>query len=462
MVPSKYTELLHGVRIDSVSSRAEYERGKISSISTDTRSLKKGDLFIAIPGDRFDGHRFICDALEKGVKSVLFNTAKKALVQRHIEENPAVLFIGVGDTRKVFGSIAGNYSEKFSVQKIVVTGSAGKTTTKTLIQSVLSQRYRTRASIESYNNDIGVPKTLLSLDPETDVLVQEIGTNHPGEIRYLARIVRAQYALITNIGPAHVGFFGSEENIAREKKEALLALGPEGAAFLNADDRFFDFLQDGLAASVKTFGLTGGDVHPEKVIETGIDKTKFALLGETVTAFVLGRHGIVNAAAAALVGLRFGLSAGEIRAGIESPVLERGRGTVFRKNGVTVVDESYNANPLSVSAALDYMGGISISGRKIFVFGDMLELGDKSERYHRALSEQVLKNGIDLLFTYGSFAAITGESLADSGRTGVRQFDDLGELITELKREACQGDVILVKGSRAMKLERVVRVFAGV
>ncbi len=455
MVPSKYTELLHGIRIDSVSSRPDYERGAVSSISTDTRSLKKGDLFIAIPGDRFDGHRFIRDAVEKGAKAVLFNT--KALVQNHIKEYPGVLFIGIGDTRTTFGSIARNYSRKFSVRKIVITGSAGKTTTKALIKSVLSQRFRTLTSIESYNNDIGVPKTLLSLDPKTDVLVQEIGTNRPGEIEYLAHLVQARNALITNIGPAHVGFFGSEKAIALEKKAALLALPPEGTAFLNADDRFFDFLREGLNVPVKTFGLMRGDVHPERVIETGIGKTKFVLLGETVTAPVSGRHGIVNAAAAALVGLHFGLSAGEIRVGIESPVMERGRGSVFEKNGITIIDESYNANPLSVSAALDYIGDLPVSGRKIFVFGDMLELGDESERYHRALAEQVLKNGIDVLYTYGRYAGMTGKSLAGSGRCIVRRFDDTGKLTAELKGDAAAGDLIIVKGSRAMKLEQVVR-----
>jgi len=456
VVPSTYTELLCGVRIDSVSSRAVYKRGKVSSISTDTRSVKRGDLFIAIPGDRFDGHRFIRDALEKDVKAVLFNTAQKALVQRYIKEYPDVLFIGVDDTRKAFGAIARNYSEKFSVRKIIITGSAGKTTTKALIKSVLSQRYRTLASIESYNNDIGVPKTLLFLEPNTDVLVQEIGTNHPGEIEYLAGLVRAENALITNIGPAHVGFFGNEENIAREKKAALMTLGVDGTAFLNADDRFFNFLRDGLSASVKTFGLSCGDVHPERIIDTGIDKTKFVLLGQTMAASVLGSHGIVNAAAAALVGLHFGLSTREIQAGIESLSMERGRGSVLESNGITIIDESYNANPLSVSAALDYMGAISIPGRKIFVFGDMLELGDSSERYHRALSEQVIKNGIDVLYTYGSFAAMTGDDLIHSGNKSVRQFEDLGKLIAELKGEALKGDMILIKGSRAMKLERVV------
>ncbi len=464
MVPSKYTELLRGVRINSVSSRAEYELGAVSSISTDTRSLKKGDLFVAIPGDRFDGHRFIRAAAEKGVKAVLFNTAQNAPVRMHVKKYPAVLFIGVGDTRKAFGSIARNYSERFSVSKIVITGSAGKTMTRALIQSVFSQRYKTLASIESYNNDIGVPKTLLCLDQNTDVLVQEIGTNHPGEIEYLAGLVRAQNALITNIGPAHVGFFGSEEAIAREKKAALWAIPSGGTAFLNADDRFFDFLRDGLAnrkVSVKTFGLTCGDVHPERVIETGIDKTKFVLLGQTIAAPVLGSHGIVNAAAAALVGLHFGLSAGEIRAGLESPVMERGRGSVFKKKGVTVIDESYNANPLSVSAALEYVGKISVAGRKAFVFGDMLELGDESERYHRALAEQVLKNGIDVLYTYGRFAGMTGESLTTSGRLRVLRFEDMGELITELKGDTSEGDLILVKGSRAMRLDRVVQALAG-
>jgi len=455
----RLTDLLRGVEINFVSDRRALEHAEVSSMSTDTRSLKRDDLFIAIPGEQYDGHAFIEDALRTGASGVLFETRMIAGVSRFVEQWADRLFISVNDTRRVLGNIARNYLKRFKVRKVALTGSAGKTTTKALIHAVLSQRFRVLSSIQSFNNDIGVPKTVLNVDGTTEVLVQEMGTNHPGEIGYLAGIVLPDCALITNIGPAHIGYFGSERAIAREKKEVFRSLGPEGTAFVNAENPFSGFLRRGIKAHFESFGLNRGDLHPERIIRIEMEYSEFVLGGRTVRAQVLGSHGVVNATAAALVGRHFGLSFDEIKKGIEQFQGESGRGNVYRHAGVTIVDESYNANPLSVSASLAYLGGLVTPGRKILVFADMLELGRKADYYHSRVARDILRSGIDVVYTYGEKAAITGKQCKAAGQELVFHFEDIEVLRDRLQEEMRDGDVVLVKGSRAMRLERAIRGF---
>jgi len=452
-------ELLQGVQLDFVSDRKALEHLSVSSVSTDTRSLKSGDLFIAIPGELYDGHAFVGDACHRGASGVLFNIQRKADLRKQIDFSPGMPFIGVADTRKALGSMAVNYVRRFSLIKCALTGSAGRTTTKGLIHSVLSQKFRVVASIQSYNNDIGVPKTLLNIDGTTQILVQEMGTNHPGEIAYLAGLVQPDCALVTNIGPAHIGYFGSVRNIAREKREVFRCLGSDGTAFINQEDPYAGTLKRGVRASIETFGLRSGDLFPDCVIRRGVDFTEFGLGGRTVRARVLGTHGVLNATAAALVGKHFGLSIDEIKRGIEAFKGESGRGLIYRQKNVTFVDESYNANPLSVSASLSYLGEMETAGRKIFVFADMLELGRSSDRYHRRVARDILQNGIDVVYTYGEKASITAARCRTGGHLHVLHFDDIDKLRQRLGEEITGGDVVLVKGSRAMRLEVVIRAF---
>ncbi len=457
MQRAKLGMLLRGVRIDYISNPNALDKLFIKSISTDTRSLKKDDLFIAIAGEQYNGHDYIWAAIKGGAAGVIFEYGKINEIRKHIEIAKKALFIGLADTRKTLGTIARNYLQTYSLHKIALTGSAGKTTTKSLIHSVLSQKYRVVSSIESYNNDIGVPKTILNIDKDTELLVQELGTNHPGEIEYLTGIVEPDCALVTNIGPAHIGFFGSEENIAREKKNVYAVLDREGMAFLNADDKFFEFFKRGLESRYQSFGLQAGDLYPEKIVNVGIDYSEFVLKGKHISAKVLGLHGIRNATAAALVGLHFGLTMEEIKEGIELYRGEGGRGVVHKHGGKTIIDESYNANPISVGAALDHVAKLTIQGRKIFVFADMLELGDQATYYHRSIASTILESGFDLIFTYGELAFITGQTCREGGHRGVLQFTDINELRDKLGQEVRKGDLILVKGSRRMKLERAIR-----
>lgn len=459
MQSTRLKQLITEPDIDKVSGRELYNSLSVTSISTDSRSLKKGDIFIAIPGESFDGHSFINEAIKKGAAAVVFETGRRTAVDRFIKKNRPALFIGVSDTRKAFGTLAKNYLSRFDIRKIVVTGSCGKTMTRGLLSSVLSRRYKVVSSRKSYNNDIGVPKTILEIDGSTDVLVQELGTNRSGEIEYLSSIVEQDYALITNIGPAHIGFFGSEMNIAREKKAALLRLKKGGVAFLNAEDPYFDFLSDGIKAGVKSFGLEKGDLFARPPIRHMLDRTEFTLQGVGMSVGIAGMHGVINAVGAALVGLHFGCALEEIKRGIEDYEGEGGRGNLHTSNGVTVIDESYNANPLSVRVALESLARVEVRGRKAFVFADMLELGDKAEQFHLDIADYVAGTGIDALFTYGRLSGITASRCEEIGLEGIFQFSEIEELIQKLKGWVRDGDLVLIKGSRAMRLERVLDMF---
>ena len=459
MQPVKLFRVLENLDLEYVSDRRSLRSFVLRSLSTDSRSLKKDDLFIAIAGEYFDGHSFIESAVERGAGGVLFEMRSLDSVKTVVKKAPSVLFIGVKNTRRALGKIAESYLGFFSLTKIAITGSVGKTTTKGLVASVLSQRYDIVSSFQSYNNDIGVPKTVLEVNERTRFLVQEMGTNHPGEISNLSGIVHQNGAVITGIGPAHIGFFGSELEIAREKKAALEVLDRNGTAFLNADDRHFLFLKEGIVASVKSYGIHEGDVRPERIERIGLNGSVFMLWGRKIFAGVLGEHGILNAMAAALVGFSYGLTIDEVKAGIEAYKDESGRGNIRVVGGVTVIDESYNANPMSVSASLRFLEQIQTDGKKVFVFGDMLELGDQSEYYHRKFAEEFKATGIGYLYTYGPLASVTGSEVQKEGERMVRHFSDLDELIESLRREALSGDVILVKGSRKMGLERVVNSF---
>ncbi|UCB45660.1 MAG: UDP-N-acetylmuramoyl-tripeptide--D-alanyl-D-alanine ligase [Spirochaetota bacterium] len=456
----KLSQLIHGKEIDFVTSNNHFQKAFVASISLDSRSLKKAEVFIAIPGEKFDGHSFIEDVLKKGASCVIFEIGKIDSVKTYFINYPSCLFIGVNNTRKLLGSIAKRYLALFDVRKLVITGSCGKTTTKGIVSRVLSQKYRVVASRQSYNNDIGVPKTIFNINGKTDFLIQEFGTNSPGEIEYLSDIVEQDNALITNIGPAHIGFFGSVQNIVREKKAALSRLDESGVAFLNAEDSHYHDLTENIRSKVRSFGLKKGDLFPEKILDISLEKTDFILCGERMSAYVTGVHGVLNATAAALVGQHFGISAGEIKRGIEGFRSESGRGRLISKGGITVIDESYNANPLSVEVALSHLSELKVQGRKVFVFADMLELGEKSEYYHRAMADPILKSGVKALFTYGDFAAVTARTCEEKGLEFVTRSTDINGLKDRLRHYLNRDDLVLVKGSRAMKLERIFEIFS--
>jgi len=456
MIPVKLTTLLKENEAGYINDKKLFKKLEIQSISTDTRLLKPGEIFIAIKGEKYDPHEFIENAAKEGASGLIVEIERLQDVERKLKKYSSLLIIGVKDTVKTLGRIAHNYLKLFNVKKIVVTGTAGKTSCKGLICSILSRKYNVVGSEKSFNNDIGVPKTLLKVDSSTDFLVQELGTNSPGEIARLSDLVNQDYALITNIGPAHIGFFGTLESIAKEKKTAVEKLKPEGIAFLNADDRFFEYLSSGISAKVKTFGIEKGDLRPENVEILGFQGSRFVLQGKTINTSLPGKQGVINSVASALVGIHFGMEMDEIKKGIFSYNPEKGRGRVYRAKGLIIVDESYNANPLSVNAVLCNLEKTEVSGRKVMVFADMLELGDKALQFHREVADKIIRSGVKILYTYGELARVTAEECSIKGDIKIYCLPDLGEIVEHLKKELRDGDIVLVKGSRAMNLDRVV------
>lgn len=458
MKPLPLSSLLENVKHDFISRHISKKKSTVVGISTDSRTLGPGDIFIAIKGDRYDGHDFIEDAVKRGAEGVIIEKSKlDNLVHLKIKDVPV---IAVDDTRRVLGDIARNYLKQFDVKKIAVTGSAGKTTCKSLIGAILSERFKVVTSEKSFNNDIGVPKTIFRIDDQTDFLIQEIGTNKPGEIGYLSGIVQQQYALITNIGPAHVGFFGSVDKIAREKRTAIEILPPDGSAFLNAEDRYFEYLSSGTEAEVRSFGVSKGDVYATEIDSMDMWGTQFRINNEKFLTRLTGYHGLSNTVAGILVGRYFGITEEILKDVLENFRPEEGRGVIEVVNGITILDESYNANPLSVKRCLDFFGRIHVRGKKIFVFSDMLELGDQSCMYHREIGRIVSKSDVGVLLTFGEMAVVTAEESKKSGNILVENYSDIEALCERLATIVREGDALLIKGSRAMGLERVKKNFS--
>ncbi len=456
MVAKSIEELFKDIHIDFLNDKKLFERFVVKSVSTDTRAIedgKKGVVFFALKGDNFDGHNFVKDALSKGVEAVVFNVQSIDTIPLSRGKN--VLFIGVEDTYRALGLVARNYLRGFKrLKKFGLTGSSGKTTTRGLIQSVLSQKYSVVSSKKSYNNIVGVSKTAFEVEEGYDFYVQEMGTNHPGEIGFLSKIVEPDFGLITNIGPAHIGFFGSVESIAKEKKELLNCLPKNGIAFLNRDNEYFDFLSSGLKAKVEAFGLSA--IDELKIKRLNIEKSLVNYKNIDIEIKLPGRHNVVNASAAIKVGLVFGLTHEEIAKGLESFVPAPGRGSIHRIGGFVIVDESYNANPISVEASINYLNDIDFAGRRYFVFGDMAELGEWSEYYHRKVAEWVANSRIDYFYTVGSETRYTNSELNKLGFKNTEHFDSLEHLSIALKEKVSEGDLVLIKGSRIMGLERLI------
>ena len=418
-----------------------------AAVTTDTRSLAQGSLFVAIRGPRFDGNDFIGEAHAKG--------AAGALVSRHA---PAPLpQVEVADTRQAFGAMARAWRRNFAVPAVAVTGSAGKTTVKQLIAGILGVRRRVCVTQGSLNNDIGVPLTLMRMTADDEVLVVELGANHAGEIAYLASLAEPTVGVITNAAAAHLEGFGSLAGVVAAKSELLDHLPRAGTSVLNADDPArADWQARTRTEFVVTFGLAASAdctlVGEPELTATG---SRFTMrLPDSATIDVdlplLGRTSIVNALAAAAAAHAVGATADDVRLGLARAQPVRGRLTaVAAKRGATVIDDSYNANPASVRAALDHLAGLA--GRRIFVFGDMGELGARAPELHREVGAYA-RGRCDEFLALGKLAR---HAAAGYG-AGAQSFDDVDALQTAVAALLGADVTVLVKGSRMMALERLV------
>jgi len=425
---------------------------RFGGVTTDSRTVDAGDLFVALVGESFDGHDYVAEAARRG--------AVAAVVSRRIDAEPAIPQVVVADTRIALGRLAAHWRAKFTLPLVALTGSNGKTTVKEMLTAILAAHAGDRDAVlateGNLNNDIGMPLTLLELRERHRYAVIEMGMNHEGEIDYLTRIARPTVALVNNAQRAHVGILGSVEAIARAKGEIYAGLAASGIAVVNADDAFASYWKE-LNASrrIVTFGLAeGADVRG---LQAGA-QARFVTPADAfaVALQVRGEHNLRNAAAACAAAYALEIPFHAMQAGLASFAGVPGR-LQRRKapSGAVVIDDSYNANPESMKAALRVLA--EEHGRKVFVMGDMGELGADAAAMHAEVGSFARQSGIDALMAVGDASRHAVQAF---GR-GAMHFDDVDALSRAAVNESAHGATILVKGSRFMKMERVADALAG-
>jgi len=423
----------------------------VSGVSIDSRTLRVGEAFVAIRGHRVDGHEFIREAASRGAACIVAHAVPDPI--------PAgVPLVLVEDTTRALGRLAAWHRARFAIPVVAVTGSNGKTTTKEMTAAVLATRWRVLRPEASFNNQWGVPLTLLGLTAEHEAAVLELGTNRRGEIAYLAGLAAPTVGVVTAVAAVHTEFLGSLDGVREEKCDLVRAIPPEGRVVLNADDpRVLGMARDS-RAPVLTYGCgSGADVRAEAVVEDA-DGLAFTLAagGARVPvrlAFV-GRHNVANALAAAAVGLALGLGLEEIARGLAAARPPAGRLTWRRAGDVRILDDSYNANPASVRAALDTAAAHRGAGRLVVVLGDMLELADP-EAAHAEVGRHAATAGAALLVGVGRWTRLTVEAAAAAGVPEAHHVAGVEDAVAHLLKRVGPGDLVLVKGSRGMRMERV-------
>ena len=443
--------------------RGSYADLRITGVSTDSRGARAGELFFAVKGETFDGHDFVSAALEAGAVAAVVDR------RRLNELSGTGPLLGVDDPQAALGAWGAHHRSRFSLRVIGVTGSLGKTTTKDLIAAVLSQRYETLANEASLNAEIGLPLTLLRLGSQHEAAVLEMAMRGKGQIRELAEMAQPELGVITNIGMSHMELLGSQQAIVEAKAELLEALPPEGVAFLPADDDFLPLLRE-RAPSAITFGFNSdADVRGELLPPAeGRLGARFRLhakrwLDEPLEARIplLGRHNVLNALAAAAVGLYMDVPSEALLAGLAAAATSAMRMEVHeRADGSVILNDAYNASsPVAMQAALDVMVEQRGRRRAVAVLGDMLELGPASEEAHQQVGRATAAAAPDLLVTVGSRAAGIAQAARESGLSGDRIIacEDNNAALAELRRRLRPGDLLLVKGSRGMAMENLVR-----
>jgi UDP-N-acetylmuramoyl-tripeptide--D-alanyl-D-alanine ligase len=434
----------------------------ITGVSTDSRTIRPGDLFLALRGERYDGHDFIENVLQVQplalvVEDAWFELKGLWLATRRI---PTLV---VNNTTVALGELARVYRTKFRIPILAIGGSNGKTTTKEMIASVLREKYPVLSTEGNLNNHVGVPQTLFRLEKTHRIAVVEIGTNHFGEIDYLCNILEPTHGLITNIGREHLEFFGNLAGVAKAEGELFTWLaehrGKKGVGVVNADERSLA-KYSAMLKTRYTYGFAARRAHVKGTL-VGYDNLGCAEIevrprGKrpfSVKLRIPGEHHAQNALAAAAVGLLFRVPPAAIRRALEQCPGVPKRMQVLQLNGVTVINDTYNANPDSVAVALKTLGAMRTAGKRIAVLADMLELGVGAGEAHRRIGKEVGKAGIDYLLTFGSLARQIHDAAAVKFKSHYDQKNVLAEYLIEL---LSAGDVVLVKGSRGMKMEDVV------
>lgn len=459
MIKRTFQEVAHmlGVSIKEV----EYSQIKISGVSINSKTIEAGNLFIPLKGENRDGHEFVKMAFENG--------AAASLWQKDYPNPPeGYPLIFVEDTLRALQELAKAYRNELNLKVVGITGSNGKTTTKDITAAILASQYKVQKTIGNFNNEIGLPLSILQLEEDTEIAVLEMGMNRFGEIHLLSNIARPDVAVITNIGDAHLQELGSRYGISKAKLEILNGLKDGGLFVFNGDEPLLlnqiKTLNGEGKWRVKTFGReTSNDLFP-----TSIQVTTNGMLftineyNDTLLLPILGEYNVLNALSAIHVALEFQIPFSKIKKSLHTISLSNMRMELIDgMNGSKILNDAYNASPTSMKAVIDLAGKLEGYKRKILVLGDMLELGESEIQLHEKIGESINPNDFNYLFTFGKLA----ESIANAARNkwtdkNVFSFQDKSQLIKELKEIVNEGDLIVVKGSRGMKLEEVAYALA--
>jgi UDP-N-acetylmuramoyl-tripeptide--D-alanyl-D-alanine ligase len=434
----------------------------VKNVCTDSRQAKAGELFFAIRGEKFDGHDFLNEVAAKKVGAVVVEKSKVQSPKSKVALEVATLV--VADARIAFGKLAAAYRKDFSLPVIAVGGSNGKTTTKELLASVLRQKFPTLWSEASFNNDIGVPATLLRLEKSHQAAVLEAGTNHPGELAPLVKMIQPKFGVITSIGREHLEFFGDVAGVAQEEGWLAELLPADGKLFLNGDGEWTEKIVARTKAKIVRIGF--GEKNDWRAKKIRLDKNGVTFqVGSPQEKFsgeyrvnLLGRHQAANALFAIAVGAELGLEIAQIKRGLAECQPPKMRMQFWEANGVRVLDDAYNANADSMRAALETLCDLPLQGRRVAVLGDMGELGAHSEASHAEIGKRAAELKIGQLFAVGTMAGVVAKAARDGGLTRVIEFENVEAAMKAVKNFLKPGDVVLLKASRASRLERIAEI----
>ena len=445
-------------------------QGRIHRLCTDSRKVQPGDLFIALKGPHFDGHRFVPEAFKQGALGAVVEESSRGEVLATAQKVrsswgiPTPLVICVGDTLVAYQEMAAYHRRRFQIPVVAVTGSNGKTTTKEMVAAALKTRWRVLKTLGNLNNSIGLPQTLLGLTRRHDVAVIEMGVDQKGQTTRLCEIARPTLGVVTNIGPDHLEFFGSIEGSALAKAELLACLPSDGTIVINADDAYYDFLKNQARCRVVSFGLSArAQIRGSHVVPQG-NRTAFRVRvpgrarAPQMSVGALGTHNVSNALAAVAVGHVLGLSLSKIAGGLGRFRPADMRSQIRWCKGIRVLHDCYNANPVSMRAAVDLLVELGAGKRTVAVMGDMLELGPDAKRLHREVGGYLAGRQVSYLIACGELGREFAKGARAAGMARRHIFETKGvpeasELLNGLVRK---GDVVLLKASRAMRMEQLL------
>jgi len=428
----------------------------VAGFSINSLTILPGEIFIAIKGERFDGHQFVADVMNKGNRTVVV-TAE--WYRNQGKDLPPGNYFVVADTLAALQNIGSYYRRRFNIPVIALTGSNGKTTTKEMIAAVLQKKYKVLKNSGNLNNHIGVPLTLFNLTAEHELVVLEMGTNHFGEIKKLAEIAGPEYGLITNIGPAHLEFFGSLKGVFKAKRELWDYLEEHGKiAFINLDDPYLASNLPGVNRLISFAMEKTADFRARLKNIDELGRASFQVEDTEIRLKIIGVHNVYNALAAFAVGRLFGVETAAIQQALQEFEPADKRMQVIETKGIRIVNDCYNSNSASAKKALLTLSQMKTRGKRISVLGDMLELGQWSENEHRKVGEFIASlKTIDYLLTYGEKSRETAAAAESGGAIKVKHCETKDELISFLISIIEPGDLLLIKGSRGMAMEEITK-----